>query len=473
MAGQLDLALGPGRPVALSVTQFVRMVREALEERLDGCWVRGEISNFRAAPSNHLYFTLKDANAAINVVMFSSAGRNLRFRPADGMQVLVHGRVNVYETRGTLQFYADEMEPQGVGALQVAFEQLKKRLECEGLFDSARKRPLPFMPRTVGIVSALGGAGLRDILRVMLERFPNLHVVVRPVRVQGDGAAFEIAGAIGDLNRDGRAEVIIVGRGGGSLEDLWAFNEEAVARAIYQSRIPIVSAVGHEIDYTIADFVADRRAPTPTFAAQMVVPMKSDMREQIAVLEQALRTAMRKELAALAGGVAHLAARVKHPRNLLRDARQHLDEASGDLMRTIRTRVLDSRRHLRELAGRLRPPTCAVREMRLRAHGLSSAMGHAMGRRAGVLRVRLERVSATLVRAVATAADARRRRLASLTTRLDSISPLKCLERGYAVVVSARDGRTVADAASVQVGDELHIRLRRGRLTARTERREP
>ncbi len=259
------------------------MVRDALDARFGDCWVTGEISNARFANSNHFYFTLKDADAAINVVMFSSAKRRLRFKPVDGMKVVVRGRVNIYETRGTLQFYAEEMEPRGAGALQIAFEQLKKRLHrSEGLFDAARKRALPFLPRTVGIVTALGGAGLRDILRVLLDRFPNLNVIIRPARVQGDGAAEEIADAIEDLNRHARAEVIIVGRGGGSLEDLWAFNEEVVARAIFRSRIPIVSAVGHEIDFTIADFVADQRAPTPTFAAQWWCRSRVELREQIA-----------------------------------------------------------------------------------------------------------------------------------------------------------------------------------------------
>ncbi|MGH8013014.1 MAG: exodeoxyribonuclease VII large subunit, partial [Candidatus Binataceae bacterium] len=221
MGGQLELSLRSGR-TALNVTQLVRAVREALEFHLDEYWVVGEISNARVAPSHHLYFTLKDERSAVNAVMFNSAYRRLRFKPADGMEVVVRGRVNLYEARGTLQFYAEEMEPRGLGALQLAFEQLKQRLGREGLFDPARKRPLPFLPRTVGIVTALGGAGLRDMLKVMFGRYPNCHVIIRPALVQGAGAATQIAAAIVDLNRDGRAEVIIVGRGGGALEDLWA-----------------------------------------------------------------------------------------------------------------------------------------------------------------------------------------------------------------------------------------------------------
>src|ERR1700674_1485772 len=249
MAGQLELSLR-GQVRALNVTQLVRMVRETLETHLDQCWVVGEVSNARPAASGHLYFTLKDSHSAISVVMFRSAAARLRFKVGDGMQVVVRGRVDLYEARGTLQFYAEEMEPRGLGALQLAFEQLKQRLGKEGLFDSARKRALPVLPRTVGIVTALGGAGLRDMLRILLERYPGIHVIVRPALVQGAAAAAEIAQAIDELNAHGRAEVIIVGRGGGSLEDLWAFNEETVARAIYRSAAPIVSAVGHEIDYT-------------------------------------------------------------------------------------------------------------------------------------------------------------------------------------------------------------------------------
>jgi exodeoxyribonuclease VII large subunit len=248
MNDQLEFPLKTARRVAINVTQLVRAVRETLEANLDEFWVVGEVSNARVAPSNHFYFTLKDARSSIPAVMFNAAYRRLRFRVEDGMEIVVRGRINLYEVRGALQFYAEEIEPRGAGALQVAFEQLKRRLGAEGLFEQTRKRRLPLLPRTVGIVTALGGAGLRDMLRILIDRYPNLHIIVRPARVQGHGAAMEIAAAIEDLNRDGRAEVIIAGRGGGSLEDLWAFNEEIVARAIYGSAIAIVSAVGHEID---------------------------------------------------------------------------------------------------------------------------------------------------------------------------------------------------------------------------------
>jgi len=472
MAGQLDLALGPPRAQttsALTVSQLVRLVRDALDARFGDCWVTGEISNARFANSNHFYFTLKDADASINVVMFSSAKRRLRFKPADGMKVVVRGRVNIYETRGTLQFYAEEMEPRGAGALQIAFEQLKARLNAEGLFDAGRKRALPFLPRTVGIVTALGGAGLRDILRVLLDRFPNLNVIIRPARVQGDGAAEEIADAIEDLNRHARAEVIIVGRGGGSLEDLWAFNEEVVARAILRSRIPIVSAVGHEIDFTIADFVADQRAPTPTGAAHVVVPSRVELRDQIGSFDRALNSAMRKMLDDLNEDVDYLAARVKHPRALIREAHERVDGVSADLASAMEARVLDARRHVREYAARLRPPSAIAREIRIRTRELSRMMAQAMTIRAHHLRASVERASASLIRGGTVAVEKHRARLGTLATQLDATSPLKCLERGYSVTINLRDGRAVMDAQTVQVGDELEIRLRRGKLRARTE----
>src|SRR6266852_2514613 len=430
MDGQLELSLSAPRRVALSVTQLVRTVREALELHLDEYWVVGEISNARVAPSNHFYFTLKYARSAVNVVMFNAALRRLRFRVNDGMKVVVRGRVNLYEARGTLQFYAEEMEPRGLGALQLAFEQLKQRLGKEGLFDPAHKRALPFLPRTVGIVTALGGAGLRDMLRILLERYPGIHVIVRPALVQGVGAAAEIAQAIDELNAHGRAEVIIVGRGGGSLEDLWAFNEENVARAIYRSAAPIVSAVGHEIDYTIADFVADVRAPTPTAAT--------------------LEGAMSSALAGNRRELAHLEVRLKEPRNLLRQVRQRLDEAADELDAAMRLKVADSRRSLREISARLRTPAALVRERRLL----------------------LSRFDDRLTAAMDSALALRRRQLAEAVGRLDSLSPLKVLERGYAVVVNARDGYAVIDAASVDLGDDLDIRLNRGRLRARTTARE-
>ncbi|HVN64209.1 MAG TPA: exodeoxyribonuclease VII large subunit [Candidatus Binataceae bacterium] len=402
-----ELSARGGRSNPIAVSELVRFVRGVLNENIGEYWVSGEISNARLAASNHFYFTLKDDRGAINAVMFRSAFSRLRFKPEDGIEVIVRGRVSIFEARGQLQLYAEEMDPRGAGALALAFEQLKKRLAAEGLFDEARKRALPFMPRTVGIVTARGGAALHDMLRLLRDRFPNLHVILRPAKVQGDGAAREIADAIADLNRDGRAEVMIVGRGGGSLEDLWAFNEEIVARAIYNSEIPVISAVGHEVDYTIADFVADLRAPTPTAAAQIAVPSKAELRERSS-----------------AAGAALLAAIERH--------------------------LIGLRETVDDVAARIRAPAAILREIRIRTGALANA----------------------LVTGTQRTVERQRSAMAELAARLDVLSPLKVLERGYAVAVNLRDGRALRDATDAEIGDELDIRLARGALLARTlERR--
>ncbi len=445
MEGQLDLSLRGHRTGLITVSDLVRRVRDALDLSLGEGWVVGEISNARLAPSNHFYFTLKDSRSAINVVMFKSAFNRMRFKAVDGMEVIVRGRVQIFEQRGALQLYAEEMEPRGVGALQVAFEQLKRRLEAEGLFDRARKRPIPYLPRRIGIVTALGGAGLRDMLRILFDRFPGVHVIFRPARVQGDGSAHEIADAIADLNRDGRAEVLIVGRGGGSLEDLWAFNEELVARAIFRSAIPIISAVGHEVDYTIADFVADLRAPTPTAAAQLVVPSLIDLKERVASLGASLASVMERELSGRRESIDDLAERIRHPGGIVADARERVADLEDALAQAAAAGFADRRRAVRELRLRLRSPDAMVRE----------------------LRVATARLGNSLVHGAASALEARRRQLGALAGRLDALSPLKVLDRGYAVVINQRDSRAVLDAATVKFDDQLDIRLARGRLSAR------
>ena len=353
---------------------------------------------------------------------------------------------------------------------------------------------LPFLPRTVGIVTALGGAGLRDMLRILLDRYPNLHIIVRPARVQGQGAAAEIAAAIEDLNADGRAEVIIAGRGGGSLEDLWAFNEEVVARAIYGSAIPVISAVGHEIDYTIADFVADLRAPTPTAAAQMVVPEKAELRRRVEETAATLAGAIESAVAAQRREVEHFNARLRDPHNLIRQARQRADEAAAELGAAVEGRIEDTRRRVRELGARLGSPLALVRERRLQASRLALRLAQTLSARTNPLRLALAEISPrlaetnlrtaiavrrtrieTLVRwletAIGSVVEMRRIRLGGIGKQLDAVSPLKVLDRGYALVVM-RDGRVVTDAGAVEIGDELDIRLKRGRLSARTIGRE-
>ncbi len=493
--GELEFGARKPAPRALSVTQLVRMVRDALDVGLDECWVAGEVSNLRLAPSGHLYLTLKDARSSIAVVMFRTALERQRLRLTDGLQVLLRGRVSLYEARGMLQFYADEIQPRGLGALQLAFEQLKQRLSAEGLFDDARKRPLPFLPRTVGIVTALGGAALRDMLSTMLGRNPNVHVLIRPARVQGAGAAADVAQALADLNRDGRCEVIIVGRGGGSLEDLWAFNEESVARAIRRSNIPVISAVGHEIDYTIADFAADLRAPTPTAAGHLVMPARAELRQRLDETASTLVGAIRAAAAAYRKETAQLARGVRNPAPQLRQNRQRVDEYAAALKAAIGRAAERRRRHLEHLSQRLRAPLHVAREIRIRAAraalhlarsltamvqrerltvaGLAAHLSRApLRQRAQTHRLAIDRHQQHLLVAMRRALESRRHQLVQLAGRLDSLSPLKVLERGYAVAINTRDGRVITDAAAVEIGDELELRLKRGRIAAVTRSRQ-
>jgi len=436
-------------PAPLSVTQLATLVRNALDQEIGRVLVAGEISNLHAAGSGHLYFTLKDERSQLRCAMFRSAAQLLVFRPADGQEVIVRGRVSLYPERGDLQLYVDALEPQGRGALQLAFEQLKARLEAEGLFDERRKRALPFFPSRIGVATALNGAALHDILVILRSRCPALHVVVRPVRVQGVGAAEDICQAIADLNAHPDIEVVIVGRGGGSLEDLWSFNEECVARAIAGSRLPVVSAVGHEIDFTIADFVADRRAPTPTAAAEMVVPRLADLRVLVA-----------RGSAGLAGALARRSAR--------------------------------ERRHLDQLARRLRDPRRRVQELRAGSDAVALRLTAAMARRLAMARARAEASAHRLAiqhpgaRALAlggTVAALQRRldlagrhalvgareRLARAAAALDDLSPLAVLRRGYSLVRRLPEQEVVRSAHALAPGDEVEIAFAEGAVRARVE----
>ncbi|MGH7899180.1 MAG: exodeoxyribonuclease VII large subunit, partial [Candidatus Binatia bacterium] len=304
-------------PPVLTVCELARRIQGVIGAGLRDVWVVGEVSNFRAAASGHCYFTLKDDKAQISAVLFRSTCARLRFSPRDGLEVVAGGRVRLYETRGTLQLYVASLEPRGMGALRLALEQLREKLSAEGLLDAERKRPIPYLPRCVGVVTALRGAAIHDILAMLRERFPGLRVVVRPVRVQGLGAERDIAQGIRDLQKIPELDVMIVGRGGGSIEDLWAFNDEGVARAMVACRVPVVSAVGHEIDVTIADLVADARAPTPTAAAELVVPRRVDLVLSVANRRRALVVALERQLAARRRVLLALRSRLRDPRRSL------------------------------------------------------------------------------------------------------------------------------------------------------------
>ncbi len=315
-----------------TVTELTKHIRAILEDTFQAVWVEGEISNHTKHSSGHNYFSLKDENGLINCVLFKNIGQNIKFKIEGGLKVVAFGRISVYNKRGQYQLYVDRLEPKGLGALQLAFEQLKERLKKEGLFDQSHKRPIPYLPYRIGIVTSPTGAAIRDILRVTKERFQNVDLVISPVRVQGQGAAQEIAKAIKELNEFGSLDVIIAGRGGGSLEDLWAFNEEIVARAIYNSKVPIISAVGHEVDWTIADFVADMRAPTPSAAAQMVIPKKEDLAERIKNAVSRIK---------------------KQPQHMVQQYEQRLDELAKSIRLQIRHITQIKAETLKSIMGKL------------------------------------------------------------------------------------------------------------------------
>lgn len=341
------------RPNVLTVSDLTTQIRERLEEEFHDVWVVGELSSFRAPSSGHLYFTLKDDECQIKAVMFRSYSGLLRFRPEEGLAVIIRGRVSVYPARGDLQLYATIMEPRGVGAQQLALEQLKVALAAEGLFAAERKRPLPFFPRCVGIVTALRGAAIHDILTILYQRCPYTRVIVRATKVQGAGAGFEIAASIRDLNEQGEAEVIIVGRGGGSRDDLNAFNEEVVARAIAASAMPIVAAIGHEIDLSIADLVADRRAPTPTAAAEIVVPQWEELRTHVEQRYQALFAAISRQVVQHQEEVAHLQKRLRDPRQTIVARREQVRALAARLTTAFARRQEQARGQWQELATAL------------------------------------------------------------------------------------------------------------------------
>ena len=416
--------MSPDRKV-LTVSELTAQIGEALEERFPAVWVEGEISNFYVHGSGHAYFTLKDADAQLRAVLFRTRMRRVKFEPADGLHVLAFGAIEVYRLRGEISLVVELLEPKGLGALQLAFEQLKARLQAEGLFDQARKRELPRFPRRIGIATSPTGAAIQDMLRVIGRRFGELSIVISPCKVQGDGAAEEIAQAVRDLNALGDVDVIIVGRGGGSIEDLWAFNQEAVARAIAGSKVPVVSAVGHEVDFTIADFVADLRAPTPSAAAELVV------REKQAVVDT---------LAQLRARLERSAARP------LRDLERRVDELTVRLRRGMRGELSRASHRAALATGALRAvdPVARVRSDRHRLAGLEGRLIASFTRRC----------------------DRARSGLRAAVAQLDSLSPLAVLGRGYSLT-RARTGEFVRSASQVRAGDDVQVLLQQGSLDAR------
>lgn len=438
-------------PRILTVSELTAQVRTLLEAAFDQVWVEGELSNCRLWNTGHLYFTLKDASAQLKGVMFRSAVRHLRFRAEDGLRVVARGRLSLYGPKGEYQLVCEHMEPHGLGALQLAFEQMKRRLQAEGLFDAARKRPLPMLPRTIGIVTSIDGAALRDILRVLERRHPNLHIVIRPARVQGEGAAADIAAALGAIAAVPGVDVIVVGRGGGSIEDLWAFNEEVVARAIAASPVPVISAVGHETDFTIADFAADVRAPTPSAAAEMVVARKDEFAARIERLAERLAAAERTRIERLRAQTHRLSARpglAGWPGRLALRGRQVADLAH-DLQLAVRRAIAEHLKHYDQV------------RRRLEAAGL--------GRRLEQVASRLARADRAMHAAAERAVLVAGRRVSTLAAQLESLSPVAVLARGYAVCWTADRSSIISDAAAVHVGDRVRVTLNRGELACVVE----
>ena len=461
MTDQLGFHFRPPERRIWTVRALVSAVRSHIEREYSDCWVEGEISNLRIPDSGHLYFTLKEESAQIRVVMFRSSAKLLRFRPENGLHVTVRGRITVYEDRGELQISAEFMEPKGAGALQLAFEQLKARLQAEGLFEASRKKPIPPLPQRIGIITSPQGAALRDILNILARRHRSANVLIYPVQVQGDSAPGEVMAGLryfhNDFRHSGAVEVIIIARGGGSAEDLAGFNHEGLARAVADSKIPVISAIGHETDFTIIDFVADLRAPTPSAAAELVIRSRQEIEAQAEDLYRRLERGLRYRL---------LIARQE-----LTERAQH--GAFARMMDGIhrRQQKLDEQRFRLEKAERQLLERC-----HRRCENVSSTVRHYDARRRlAAIRQQLQAQVANLAAATHTRLLESRGTLDRRTASLEALSPVAILNRGYALVFDAK-GRLVKDAARLNAGDDLSARLARGRVRARvtaTERSEP
>lgn len=389
-----------------TVSEITRNIRAVLEDNFGTVWVEGEVSNFTKHQSGHMYFSIRDKESTLSAVLFRGVNINLKFEIKNGMHVLCFGKISVYDKRGQYQLYINRIEPKGAGALQIAFEQLKEKLRREGLFDEARKKPIPYLPRRVGVITSPTGAAIRDILNIAKRRFSNIEIILNPVRVQGDAAKEEIAAAIDLFNALGNVDVIILSRGGGSLEDLWPFNEEIVARAIYRSRMPVISAVGHEVDYTISDFVSDFRAPTPSAAAELVIPKKEDLVALLNGYSERIKNTLVSRFEFLSEKVEALKERrvFKEPLNLVLQYEQELDDLTGELA----------------LKG-----------------------GY-------IVKLKTELLN-------------------TLTGKLDALSPLAILRRGYSITIKEEDGKLVKDSKILKKNDLIKTKLAIGEITSRVE----
>jgi exodeoxyribonuclease VII large subunit len=446
LSGQLDFTFQPTRRI-FGVRDLVGAIRTQVEREYTDIWVEGEISNYRPAESGHLYFTLKDDTSQLRVVIWRTQARLLRFKPDNGMQVIARGRVTIYDQRGELQLSAEYLEPKGAGALQIAFEQLKAKLAAEGLFDRARRKPIPRLPRRIGIVTSPRGAALHDMLNVLRRRHESVGVLIFPAQVQGDAAAAEVATGVKYFNKAKNVDVIVLARGGGSLEDLAAFNDEALARLIAASEIPVISAVGHETDFTIADFVADLRAPTPSAAAELVIESKRMLEEQVETLRRRLSRASRYQLQQLKLRLTELAQHgaFARMREAIRRREQRVDDLVYRLAQAERKMIQTRMRRLDVASTRLRHL-----DLRLRLNYFHK---------------QLDTHTTALQVAMHNGLARRRARLEHLSAQLQALSPTNILERGYALVFDSQ-GNLVKDAAQVATGGDITAQVAKGKITA-------
>jgi len=435
-----------------SVSQLNREARQLLENELPDVWIEGEISNLAQPGSGHLYFTLKDSAAQLRCAMFRGNNRRLTFSPQDGTQVLARGRVSIYEPRGSFQFIVSHMEEAGEGILRRRFEQLKQRLSAEGLFDEAHKQPAPALPERIGVVTSPSGAAIRDILHVLERRYPLAEVIVYPTRVQGTGVEHEIATAIQTADERRECDVLILARGGGSLEDLWCFNEEIVARALYECNLPVIAGVGHEVDFTIADLAADVRAPTPSGAAELVTPDRAELLSTMQSMERRLIRTLNTTLRGRSENILQLTARLRrsHPGTRLQQLQQRTDDLHRQMISGLQSILLN--RHVRQqhLLQRLQAACPIPRILRT-----TSEIDKLGARMTGSIQERLGGLA---------------NRLALAAGQLNAVSPLATLERGYAVVRSQDTGRVITDSQQVQPGQKLTTRLARGSVDSTVDR---
>ena len=447
---QIALDWGPERRY-FTVGEFSRALRDVVAAEFPDVWISGEISGAKLAASGHWYFRLKDETAQIQCVCYRTTARYLKFKPQDGVAVLARGRIDIYDARGEYQMIVELLEPQGLGALQLAFEQLKKKLAAEGLFDAARKRPLPPLPQRIGIVTSPTGAVIRDMIEILDRRFPGRHIRLYPAQVQGEGSVAQVVAGIEYFSRSGWAEVLIVARGGGSLEDLWTFNEESVARAIAECAVPVISAVGHETDFTIADFAADLRAPTPSAAAELVTATRQSVLDRVSAGEAKLRQAARLTLAILGRRLQRVAINRLRMERTIGRRMQRVDEMEYRLKDAMRAALERRKRSLAQASGRLTQLDVRLRlaQAGRRLEASESAMLQSM-------RLRLSRAHAVL---------------APQEAHLRQLSPLRILDRGYAIV--EHDRKIVKAPADAPVGSRIHVRVAGGELDAEVVHTHP